>query len=594
MEYVEWICKKDKKDDISKKIIKKCEDFKDKVGSSSGDWSSFRGHIRSIVNNGQRLRDEKLKNTCECFKSFRKDVQEFLRESVVKNMWSSINSCFKNVLKVKLTEQDLNIKQLKLRNVKELWECMIGALVGKINEARYSVVSSEKEKRLQRKQSEEIILKNIDLELKRILIFLFNNNNFVCDDIIENLNDSLEDLKNQLDECWSLEEYGNIEKKIKELKDSDDMVKLRMYKGIIDWFEEWKKCDISGIEPIEFKRILWLEKLFHCDWFELGDKFEISNTIFKIIKEKKEKKIMTKKLDYNEMLGMLFKGEKLGTEDDWWIDIDDWWNYYKRVESDLLNEIISLKKEYEEIMKLSEGYGNISESDREMIRKQGVEYEESLVNKLILSLKLLKLSEKQSEEIKQMCKDFPGAIGAYIDSCLVDNDKALKFNRHLRAINYSTWKLNFSVIQAWILKKAVENWNIKKVLHYLGFYYSENLSIDEVVGNSNFKNVVIWLIEYFCENGLWCFSKNYFDENWNSWRKLDFQKANNLIHKKKETRVFSIWEKNDNFRIKGLFKDGYYVLFECFFADHDKYQSSLKATEDEKNEFKKLTGIPFE
>ena len=146
------------------------------------------------------------------------------------------------------------------------------------------------------------------------------------------------------------------------------------------------------------------------------------------------------------------------------------------------------------------------------------------------------------------------------------------------AINYTSWEFDFSVIRAWILEKAVENWNnLDVLLDYLWFFGCEWLNIQKELNVDWFKSTLKSLILCLYENKTWCFDDKY--PNNNNWHKLNFQDNIYINRKTGWKNKFCIWEKNDSFRLVGIFNNGFYMFTKYFpVNEHDKYDDYLGET----------------
>jgi hypothetical protein len=162
---------------------------------------------------------------------------------------------------------------------------------------------------------------------------------------------------------------------------------------------------------------------------------------------------------------------------------------------------------------------------------------------------------------------FPESVVSYIDACISKNE--LSFWNSLCAINYKTWVFDFSVIKAWILGKAVEEWKITDVLEYLWFKFGEGVDkweIDNEVENrlTDVSSTIGCIIQGYRQDNVWCFSDDYLTLGEGSV-KLFW----NYVRSEGNGSKFTIWYKTDKFRFDGKIKDGKFVIERYFSKNKD-------------------------
>ena len=498
-----------------------------------------------------------------------------------------INSYFKEFFGFSVDEN----KTKNFDSDRTLMKNMLNALVIKINEDRknrYKFVYDIKDERLGKKQFEESIVENIDNKLKsRFSIYFkdFNYEKYV--ENIDNLEKILSSLKLQKNLCWTMDEYENLKKEIKNIESNDYFLELLNSGEVLKWYESDNLSKIDE-EYNSLRQRLKLKILFKCEGLTLEEKFEYSNIILKNIATNKNQKIKSKKWEHDEILVSLFWEDNVKRENKVKIldnveNIDE--NERRNLENNFLKDLQGL---------------------RELVSS----YEDKtyIYDKFISGLKFFWLSDSQEKKLRDMQNKFPEAVDSYIDSCIIKWE--LKFEKASKmAMNYNDWTFDFSVIQAWILEKAVEEWNFKKVLEYLWFFTKKDFDIPwKALTNEVLKNTIKWIIqllqEWVWDSGkqrmikYWCFSDEYPNGN---RQRLRFQ-DNSLINIKKWNwwaYKFGIWKEDDQFRIVGIRNNGLYAIYYYFETNtqHDKgYTQFLNGgvSKEDKKIFRECTGIDFD
>lgn len=503
-----------------------------------------------------------------------------------------IENCFKEVFGVSAQWFGVeDVKDGKTLSDETLMKKMVKALIDEINE-KYVWLSGKLDNRLWRKQSEEDILYNIDRVLENLLYNDFND--FDYNSYNEKKWKRLEMLNNvesQLDECWSKEGYEKIRQKIKEILEDEFLTQLGEYGERLDLCKNWGTYSLSGIDRdnVGIKWLLGLKKLFNCDKLTLAEKFDYSKIILSNISKNSNSRIRSKKSEHDEILESLFREENVIRKCE----------KQKEETDETVNNDSEFRKKEKEFLKNLQDLRWMISSDEDKMDFYGV---------FISGLENFWLSDSQGNELRDMQNKFPEAVDLYIDSSI--EEWVLKFEKARKtAINYNNWTFDFSVIQAWILEKAVEKWNLKNVLEYLWFFTNKDFDIPEkALNNEDLRNTIKWIIqllqEWVRDSGkqrmikYWCFSDEYPNGN---RQRLRFQ-DNSLINIKKWNwwaYKFGIWKKDDQFRIVGLRNSGLYAIYYYFETNtqHDKgYKWFLNGgvSKNDKEIFRECTGIDFD
>lgn len=498
------------------------------------------------------------------------------RRNVINKLYSEIFGFTVEENKTKETDSD-----------KILMKNMLNALVTKINEDRknrYKIVYDIKTERLGKKQFEKSIVENIDNKLRQRLSVYFEDIDWeTYAKEIDNLKENLVWLKSQKDLCWTMDEYEKLEEEIKEIENNDYFLELQNIGEVLKRYEE---PDVSEIDKDynSLKQLLELKKLFKCEDLTLEEKFGYSNIILN------KTKIKSKKWEHDEILESLF----------WEENVIRKCEKQKEETDETVNNDSEFRKKEKEFLKNLQDLRWMISSDEDKMDFYGV---------FISGLENFWLSDSQKNELGDMQNKFPEAVDLYIDSSI--EERVLKFEKARKnAINYNNWTFDFSVIQAWILEKAVEKWNLKNVLEYLWFFTNKDFNIPEkALTNEDLRNTIKWIIQLLQEwvwdsekqkmIKYWCFSDEYPNGN---RQKLRFQE-NSLINIKtwwkRWAYKFGIWKKDDQFRIVGLRNSGLYAIYYYFETNtqHDKgYKWFLNGgvSNDDKKIFRESTGIDFD
>ena len=192
-------------------------------------------------------------------------------------------------------------------------------------------------------------------------------------------------------------------------------------------------------------------------------------------------------------------------------------------------------------------------------------------------LELLWCEEKYIKEIDGLNEKFSEALSSYIEYCA--RSKIINFEENApSAVNEKNGELDFSLIKAWILRKAIENRDsIKTVLECLWFIFDyvgeipiPSTDESQVAG---FKGTIKSIIQEYRLNKIWCFA---IGENKNQLKSIWIYVRNQGDNK------FTVWRKTDVCRFDGIVENGGLYVIKKYFSDpthgknwHDRHEAYL-------------------
>ncbi len=460
-----------------------------------------------------------------------------------------INNCFFEILWKKISNENLGnisvywkIKDWKL--VRKMLQILICELNNNQREFNDNVLDVVSNAMLSWFGVESDILDKIELYIKNLIDKIKTEDIIWEDDIniylslIKDSNNKLGEYSSKLEECVSVNDYNNL--------------MLEMDCKLDDYFGNslQEQIYIFHNDVVKQKNML--------DWYSQWIIDESLNKIPEEIDDKVVRMIIIKKI--------------LETSDE---------NFNLK---DKLSYIASLKKQKEWPFKLK----SFNEKHDEIIKNIfGWSGNIEDVSEDDVKNFISRFSGKYKEEIEKMQKLFPRALKLYVE----------KFKRD----NFEVWDSNFSVVQVWILKNAVEKWNIKKVLEYLWFYFKSDLSEPEI----NYKITSMgWtvksIIQQFYSDKKWCFSCEYIDDKngtkRHNLRFVSWEYIRNMGNDK-----FTIWKATDEFRFDGVVKNGLFVVVNIFETKikiqhdtrHNRYVNA-QVSEQDKEIYEACTGVSWE
>lgn len=515
-----------------------------KKGTTEIQWTSRKNIYKNI----------KTEKDLEKQPIFQKQIRDIIKTQTDERV-SSIINVFNNIFGIKLKNPWNTSDKSGTEILKKMLELLVNKInegINKDNKVSDEDINNEKDIWINSKSKDNYISELFWSRLK----FLINSTKYKNLGIsLKDLNeflDTFETLRNQIDltgdkntDNYNIE--NNIEQDIEDWKIIyNTFIRYAKWK---EWTYELESISDTNVD-IKIKRTLCLKNLFECQELTLNEKFKYVDIISKLgdITDK----IKSQAREHDDILKDIF--------------------WEKNVITTSASENNENRKKEQELLK--------------NLNKENIV--DDFVNKL---KKLYGINNTQCEEIKKMqnlSQDNP--VKLYIERSI--REWILKLGSEY-AINYSTWILNFSIIQAWILESAVNNWNGLEVLNYLWFFKCDKwLEIPPKLNdNASFKVTVNGIIEYLYPKNLWCFSNEYPDNK--DRHKLNFQEANSLINKKTKNNKFSIWKEDDDFRLVGVHKNGFYMFTKYFSANqhNNKYNKYIDTniTREEKDEFKKCT-----
>ena len=542
-----------------------------------------------------------------------KDLERFLLDSRV----NDINSAFEEIFGITVPYKD----DTKDMTDCKLLESMFIALAWNVESLRKkpekdinSMVDKAKKERLWWTQAEEYISHELELILKDV----FDSQIKDCSenikewwfvDSIKTLKENIRELKELLEDCFDSDEFNGLKDRINgvqnDYKPIEDAVKsiyerYEMYKelkeGVYDYNDTKWWPEFNNV-----KKVICLKELFKCDKLSLDDKFYYCSEILQY------HTIKTRNFEHDEILKDILVRRSVGeSEDD--LPCEELWklkwllsNFMKDGEVkeifDKFGENVLVHKTYlEGKLNGESSVYRIYEVVALAILKMEIELGDNVKDKFKSILKSLWVDDNKVNEIEKLDRILPWSLELYIKKCL--SIWAFMFN-NLMAVDYNSWEIDFSVIQAWILELMAGKWDGIWVLKYLWFLFNgDNCfhDINNVINNPAFRTTVSQIIKFLHWEGKWekqgCFSDKYPNEEW--WNKFNFTRPNDLMQKKTAKTKFGIWKSSQSFRLAGIRHHGFYIFMKWWPEKHnwgvyDDY-ISCEANDSERWIFSKLTG----